>query len=137
VAGVHRNEALARREFELASQGDFEGLQRLYTEDCVFHYPGQNPLAGTHRGVDAFVTKLEEVFNGVTLTRELHDAAGTDDHAIQLLQATATAGSRSHTWHAIWVMHVRDGQFSEAWVHFDDQYALDGFLNALADHGST
>ena len=29
-------------------------------------------------------------------------------------------------------MHVRDGKFSEAWLHVDDQYALDDFLNSLA-----
>ena len=132
VAGMHRNELLARQEVELASQGDIEGLRRLYTEDCVFHYPGKNPLAGAHRGVSAFVSRLEEVLKGATITRELHDALGTDDHAVQLIRATATAGDRSHTWHAVWVMNVRNGQFSEASAHFDDQYALDSFLNALA-----
>ena len=66
------------------------------------------------------------------LTRELHDALGTDDHAVQLLRVTATAGGRSHTWRAVWVMNVRNGQFSEAWAHFDDQYALDSFLSALS-----
>src|SRR5688572_12653212 len=89
---MHRNELLARQEVELASQGDIEGLRRLYTEDCVFHYPGKNPLAGAHRGVSAFVSRLEEVFKGATITRELHDALGTDDHAVQLLGVTATSG---------------------------------------------
>ena len=92
VAGVHQNELLARREVELTSQGDIEGLSRLYTEDCVFHYPGNNPLAGAHRGLSAFVTRLEEVFKEATITRELHDALGTDDHAVQLLGVTATSG---------------------------------------------
>jgi uncharacterized protein len=129
---MHRNELLARRDVELASQGDIEGLRRLYTEDCVFHYPGNNPLAGANRGLSAFLSRLEEVFNGATITRELHDALGTDDHAVQLLRVTATSGGRSHTWRAVWVMNVRNGQFSEAWAHFDDEYALDSFLSALA-----
>jgi ketosteroid isomerase-like protein len=129
---MHANESLARCEIELVSRGDVEGLQRLYAEDCAFHYPGNNPLAGTHRGLPAFVARLEEAFEGATITRELHDALGTEDHAVQLLRVTATAGGRAHTWHAVWIMHVRDGQFSEAWVQVDDQYALDGFLNSLA-----
>jgi hypothetical protein len=33
-------------------------------------------------------------------------------------------------------MHVRDGQFCEAWAQFDDQYALDDFLNALTGQGT-
>jgi ketosteroid isomerase-like protein len=132
AAGVHGNELLARREVKLASQGDIEGLRRLYAEGCVFHYPGKNPLAGAHRGLSAFLTRLDEVFNGATITRELHDALGTDDHAVQLIRATATARGRSHTWRVVWVMNVRNGQFCEAWAHFDDQYALDSFLNAIA-----
>jgi hypothetical protein len=31
------------------------------------------------------------------------------------------------------VMHVRDGQFTEAWFQFDDQYALDEYLTSLVD----
>lgn len=39
---------------------------------------------------------------------------------------------RSHTWNAVIVMHVRDRQFTEAWFHFGDQYALDEYLTSLA-----
>jgi hypothetical protein len=31
------------------------------------------------------------------------------------------------------VMHVREGKFSEVWLHVDDQYALDKFLNSLVE----
>jgi hypothetical protein len=27
---------------------------------------------------------------------------------------------------------VRDGQFTDAWFHFSDQYALDDYLTSLA-----
>ena len=76
VAGVHRNELLARRDVELASQGDIEGLRGLYTDDCVFHYLGKNPLAGAHRGLSAFLSRLEEVFKGATITRPAHRRRG-------------------------------------------------------------
>ena len=32
----------------------------------------------------------------------------------------------------VWIMHVQDGQFCEAWACVDDQYALDRFLNSIA-----
>jgi hypothetical protein len=35
--------------------------------------------------------------------------------------------------HAVVVMHARDGKISEAWAMIGDQYALDEFLNSLAD----
>ncbi len=130
---MHRNEMLARREIDLISAGDFEALGDLYTDDVVVHYPGRNPLAGSYSNLEDFVARLEQLFKDGTVTRELHDALGTDDHAVQLLNVTASVGGRSHSWNAIAVMHVRDGQFSEIWLHVDDQYALDDFLNSLVE----
>ena len=128
---MHPNEELARREFDLLNAGDLEALDALYAKDCVVHYPGKNPLAGSH-GVDAFRSRFQALFKDVTLVRELHDASGSDDHAVQVLEMTASVGGRSHTWYAIASMHVQEGQLSEVWVYVDDQYALDDFFNSLA-----
>jgi ketosteroid isomerase-like protein len=129
---MHPHEELARREIALIQAGDDEGVAALYAPDFVLHYPGRNPLAGTYSDVGEFLDRLGGLFEGGTVQRELHDALGTDDHAVQLLRVTAEAKSRSHTWDAVIVMHVRDGRFTEAWFHFGDQYALDEFLTSLA-----
>jgi uncharacterized protein len=129
---MHPNERLARREIELINADDMGGLGDLYTDDLVVHYPGRNPLAGSH-SVQEFLAKFEAVLKDGSLTRELHDALGTEDHAVQLLKVTASVGGRSHSWNAVAVMHVRDGKFSEVWLHVDDQYALDDFLNSLVE----
>ena len=129
---MHPNERLARREIELINADDMGGLGDLYTDDLVVHYPGRNPLAGSH-SVQEFLAKFEAVLKNGSLTRELHDALGTEDHAVQLLKVTASVGGRSHSWNAVAVMHVRDGKFSEVWLHVDDQYALDDFLNSLVE----
>jgi ketosteroid isomerase-like protein len=128
---MHPHEQMARREIELLNAGDDAGLAELYAEDVVLHYPGRNPLAGTYRDLDAFVTKLQGLLGSGTVTRELHDAFGTDDHAVQLLRVRASTGDRSHAWNAAVVYHVRDGRFSEVWIHVQDQYALDEFLSSL------
>jgi ketosteroid isomerase-like protein len=47
---MHPNEVHARSEMEAALCGDFEGMLAHYAEDAVQHYPGRNPLSGTHRG---------------------------------------------------------------------------------------
>lgn len=130
---MHAHEELARREMELIQAGDDEAVVALYASDFVLHYPGRNPLAGTYTDVDQFLTRLGELFHGGTVQRELHDALGTEDHAVQLLRVTGEAKGRSHTWNAVIVMHVSGGQFTEAWFHFDDQYALDAYLTSLVD----
>lgn len=128
---MHPNEALARREMELLKAGDLEALEHIYAPDLVIHYPGRNPLSGTHP-VQEFLSRFEALLGGGTLARELHDALGSDDHAVQLLGVSASAKGRSHSWNAVAVLRVRDGRFSECWIHVDDQYALDEFLNSLA-----
>ena len=128
---MHPNEALARREMDLIAAGD-EGLGDIYAPDLVIHYPGKNPLSGTHP-VEDFLAKFQVLLGNGSLTRELHDALGSDNHAVQLLRVTASARGRSHSWNAIAVLHVRDGRFSECWIHVDDQYALDDFLNSLSE----
>src|SRR5688500_7144458 len=124
---MHPNEQLARREIELIDAADMEGLRALYADDCVLHYPGKNPLAGDHRGLDAFFARADALFGDGSITRKLHDAFGTDEHAVQILDVTAEAAGRSHSWRGIVVYHVRDGRFTEAWVHVDDQYGVDAF----------
>lgn len=128
---MHPNEALARREIDLIEAGDYEALENLYTSDLIVHYPGRNPLSGTYP-VQEFLARFEALLGDGTLTRELHDALGTDDHAVQLLRVTASVRGRSHSWNAVAVLHVREDRFFECWIHVDDQYALDEFLNSLA-----
>lgn len=128
---MHPHEELARREIELINAGDDEAVAELYADDFVIHYPGRNPLSGVHHNLDTFFAKFEALLDGGTLHRELHDALGTDDHAVQLLEVTAKAKGMSHTWKAVIVLHVRDRQFADAWIHVEDQYALDDFLNSL------
>ena len=131
---MHPNEELARRELEALEARDMEDLAGMYAEDYVVHYPGRSPLAGDHRSFPEFLAKARALMGeGGSVTRELHDAFGDDDHAVQLLTVTAQAKGRSHSWQAVIVMHVRDGRISEAWIHIGDQYALDEFLNSLAD----
>lgn len=129
---MHQNEELARREIDLIVAGEMGAVAALYADDFILHYPGRNPLSGTYTSVGEFVAKLEALLDGGTLTRRLHDALGTDDHSVQLLTITADVRGRTHTWNAAIVMHVRGEQFTEAWFHVDDQYALDEYLTALA-----
>lgn len=130
---MHPNEQLARRELEALEADDMDALKELYADDFVLHYPGRNPLAGDHRSLEEFLGRVRPLMGeGSTVKRELHDAFGSDDHAVQLVTVTASAGGSSHTWQATIVMHASDGKISEAWVIIRDQYALDEFLNSLA-----
>ena len=127
---MHSNEALARSEMEAALRGDFEGMLAHYAEDFVLHYPGRNPLSGTHRGKDEmrqWGRKFEELLGpGGSLTRKLHDILASDDHAVQLISVEASrSNGQSASWNVAVVMHIRDGKIREAWLHIDDPYTVD------------
>ena len=130
---MHPNEELARHEAEVLASNDMGALAELYTDDFVLHYPGKSPIAGDHKSFVAFLEKVRPLMGeGGSITRVLHDAFGSDEHAIQLLQITATAQGKTHSWDVAFVMHTRDGKISEAWALVRDLYALDDFLNSLA-----
>jgi ketosteroid isomerase-like protein len=130
---MHPNEELARRELEVLEAGDMEALGGFYADDFVLHYPGRNPLSGDHDSFQGFIATVRGLLGeDGTVRRELHDAFASDEHAVQLLTVTATAGERSHTWQAAATFHVRDGKFSECWIMVRDLHALDEFLNSLA-----
>lgn len=102
---MHPDEALARREIELIEAGDLEALEDLYAAHFVVHYPGRNPLSGSYAARE-FLARFKQLLGDGTLTRELHDALGSDDHAVQLLRVTASARGRSHSWNAVAVSLV-------------------------------
>jgi uncharacterized protein len=104
---MYPNEELARRELQVLKSGDTEQLGSLYADEFVLHYPGRNPLAGEHRSLEGFLRRFQPLFGeDGTVTRELHDALGTDDHAVQLLTVTANARGKMHRWHAAVIMHT-------------------------------
>ena len=49
----HPHAEVLRRGWRALSEGDAATLQQLFTKDCVLHLPGDHPLAGEHKGVDA------------------------------------------------------------------------------------
>src|SRR3712207_8041825 len=52
-------------------------------------------LFRSHRGFPAFLATLRsKLGDNLSVTRELHDAFGSDHHAVQLLRVTGTAGER-------------------------------------------
>lgn len=128
---AHPNEELAQHGFDAFSKGDSEALAALMADDIVFHFPGRGPLAGDHRGKDQVLANLAKQgeLTGGTFRVEVHDIVANDDHAIVLTAARAERGDRSWEDNAVLVFHIRDGKFSEAWLHPGDQYAGDEFFS--------
>jgi hypothetical protein len=124
VPMTHPNVELIQRFFTAVMKMDREAIMACVTDDVIMHVPGDNPIAGTYKGIEQFagtMRRVEETTGG--LQRELHDVAASDDHVIALVELKATKSG--HTWNGANIWHVRDGKLSEVWFLSEDQAVTD------------
>ena len=125
----HPNAERIRRAFAAFAQGDMATMTELIAENTVWHIPGRGPLSGDHWGRDTVFELFSRLIQGSegTFTQELHDALGSDDHAVALTRASARRGPHTYDFNDTWVFHLRNGQITEAWWRPEDLYASDEF----------
>lgn len=115
----HPNVEVVRRLLDAFNSGDVEVGRALMDDDVVWHTIG----GPTFHGVQA----LEESMAGgedVSVTANVHDIVGNDDHVIALVEATATAGDDTFSYRTAEIVHVADGKITERWAFSDDTGAI-------------
>jgi hypothetical protein len=109
----------------------------MLSNDVVFHIPGRNPFSGAIHGPEAWMRSLlkyvEAENAGITLSFEVHDVMGSDDHTVALLSIRAERQGKRIEWQRTAVYHIVDAKIREAWIHDDDQYAIDEFFHGAFD----
>jgi ketosteroid isomerase-like protein len=131
VARARRNAEIVRELTTALGARDAAAVEALLTEDVVYHFPGRNPLSGTHRGkteVMAFFRRFPTLLDGPPTT-DTHDVLSSEAHGADLTALTASRGGRSHAWRAVRIYHLVEDRISEVFVTIDDQTAFDDFLN--------
>ncbi len=126
----HPNAELHRKGHEAFSRSDMDTLAELIAEDTVWYMPGRSQVSGDLVGRDAvfgFFKKLGELSDGSLAISEEHDFMATDDHSVALFRVTAQRNNTTLEANLIEVVHWRNGQITENWTSFDDQYAWDEF----------
>ncbi len=127
----HPNVATTRAAHEAFSKGDKAAMAALLADDIVWHAPGDNPYSGDAVGKGATLERLGRLAqDGVTISFDIHDIVGNDDHVVVLTDATVSKGGSSSVGRQVQVMHVRDGTWAEVWVSNEDQAAVDAVLNS-------
>jgi ketosteroid isomerase-like protein len=123
--------AAVKRYADCWAAGDLRAIIDCYHDDVIFHYFGQSPLAGTHRGKPACLEVLKKVRErtnrklvsikdvlfgqhyGLVVAVETFERNGTATEVERLLRYT-----------------VRDGKLSECWVYDEDQQLIDKHWSA-------
>jgi ketosteroid isomerase-like protein len=122
--GATENLATARAVTDAFDTGDMAKLDELSANDIVWHEIGR---AEPRRGKDA----LRAVSPGATdytIEGKTHDILASDDHAIVLVEATATRAGRTLTYRTAEIYHIRDGKLTERWAFSDDTAAIIAFF---------
>ena len=102
----------------------FEGL----SDDIVWHEIGRDEPV---RGKQALMERFSSMPDGATIKTETHDVVANDDHAIQLVTATATMGDKELVYRTAEIYHMRDGKITERWAFSDDTDRINKFFGGM------
>ncbi|MGH9186710.1 MAG: nuclear transport factor 2 family protein, partial [Acidimicrobiales bacterium] len=82
-----------------------------------------------HRSRDAAFESFAKEFelSGGTYSPEIHDILANDEHTVALLHVTARRNAKTLDQDYALVLHIRDGQITEAWEVWTDEAAWDEF----------
>jgi ketosteroid isomerase-like protein len=127
----HPNAAIIRASSEAIEQGgaDLSSMADMVDDDIVWHEIGRDePLRGKQTLVDRLTQFSGE---GATITTETHDIVANDEHAIQLVTATATMGDQQLVYRTAEIFHMKDGKITERWAFSDDTDRINKFFGGM------
>ena len=125
----HPNAAKVRAAAEeMRRTGDMMGEIEMLDDDVVWHEIGrEEPI----RGKRALMERYTSMPEGTSITVDTHDVVANDEHAVQLVTATATMGDRTLTYRTAEIYHMRDGKITERWAFSDDTAKINEFFGGM------
>jgi hypothetical protein len=121
----HPNATLIRRALDSLGSGDMQGIADALSDDVVWHEIGSpEPV----HGKAALAARMGDAGADFTITASTHDVVANDEHAIALVNATATRGGRTLDYRTAEIFHIRDGRVVERWAFSDDTAAITAFF---------
>ncbi len=121
----HPNAALVRRAIEALNGGDFDQFAALLADDVSWYEVGATePI----RGKAALAERMAAGEREFTIEARLHDVVANDEHALAMINATATMGDETLDYRTVEILHMRDGRVTERWSFADDPQAILGFF---------
>ena len=105
--------------------GDMMAMLDLLDDDIVWHEIGRDePI----RGKQALTERFTSMPESSCLTAETNDVVANDEHAVQLMNVTATRGGDSLDYRTAEIYHMRDGKITERWAFSDDTERINRFF---------
>jgi len=129
----HPNEARVRDAYAAFAKGDLDGALADLADDAVFHFNGEGPISGDHKGREAIEKALIDTFEltGGTQALDIHSVFADDRHAVVALHETATRndGATLDIEEAHVLTIDPDGKITNLWDLPADPEAHDRFFD--------
>lgn len=110
---------------EMERGGDMMSQMEMLSDDIVWHEIGSDqPI----RGKQALAERFSGMPEGAGIKTDTHDIVANDEHAIQLVTATATMDGRELVYRTAEIYHMRDGKIVERWAFSDDTDRINRFF---------
>ena len=123
------NEALVRRIMEAFARKEGLALRDCFSEDAVWHVPGDGVMSGTYRGrteIFRFLARLPKLTDG-TYRSTLIDVLASDERGAGLYRAQGEREGRSIDIDQLLLFTIRDGLVTEVLALPSDPVAFDDF----------
>lgn len=114
------NEALIRRWYQARARGDLEEVRALLDGDLRWHDPYPEPHGGDLQGADRVIEQVFGAAEETGATFRLHDVLANEEHAVALVEWSATMRGETLNGREVAVFHIRDGRIAEVWFHPED-----------------
>ena len=96
----HPNVAIVRNAYESFAKGDLDGALADLADDCVFHFGGEGPTSGDHKGREAIAAALIKNFEltAGNWALGIRGIYADDDHAAVVIHNGEPSRRRRSRW---------------------------------------
>jgi ketosteroid isomerase-like protein len=120
------NARIARELTDAFEAMDLQRLDALVADDVIWHEIGR---AEPRHGKEALRATAPGAGQAdFEITGRTHDVLASEDHAVALVNATATRAGRTFEYRTAEIYHIRNGQVVERWAFSDDTAAIKDFF---------
>ena len=121
----HPSAARYRQMTAAMQSGDLSSFGGALADDVVWWEIGSpEPVRGRDAVIERFSFESDS-----SVSIDLHDVVGNDDHLVALLNVTATRGDETFGYQTAEIMHLNaDGEVSERWAFSNDTEAIIKFF---------
>ena len=127
---AHTNEDLVRQGYKAFGEGDMDTLRSMFAPDAVHVAPGNNPLAGEYKGVDAILGHYGDLFelSDGTFTAELESMkVEGDDTVVATHRNKARRGDKTLDEDETLTFTISGGKFTRLVENRSTQASYDAF----------